>query len=181
MNYEKIYNSLIERARTRTIGGYVERHHIIPKCMGGSDDINNIVRLTAEEHYVAHQLLCKIYPLIAPLAYSMLMMAYGGSKTKRPNNKVYGWVRKRASAARTGKKRVLSDDARKAMADACRRRTGTKRGPMPESTKKKISAGNRGKVRSMETRAKLRVIALNDGRLPTPPWKLKRIQNAREY
>lgn len=175
MNYQKIYDSLIERARSRTLDGYVEKHHILPKCMGGLDDQSNLVSLTAEEHYVAHQLLCKIYPLVEPLAYAMLMMASGGSKTKRPNNKVYGWVRKRASSARSGKKRVLSEEARKAMADACRRRKGIKRGPMPESTKLKISSANKGKVRTDEFRERMRAIALNDGRQPTPPWKLKRV------
>jgi hypothetical protein len=62
MNYKKIYDNLISKGRNRVLNCYVERHHIIPKCMGGTDDEENLVELTPEEHYVAHQLLVKIYP-----------------------------------------------------------------------------------------------------------------------
>ena len=62
MNYEHHYNLLIERDFARSISGYSENHHIIPKCMGGSDDESNLVKLTAEEHYIAHLLLVKMYP-----------------------------------------------------------------------------------------------------------------------
>lgn len=64
MNYQKHYELLIERAKSRTLAGYFERHHIIPKCMGGSDEPENIANLAPEEHFVAHQLLVKIYPEI---------------------------------------------------------------------------------------------------------------------
>ena len=38
MNYTKIYNDLIERAKTRKLDGYKEVHHIIPRCMGGGNE-----------------------------------------------------------------------------------------------------------------------------------------------
>lgn len=40
--------------------GYIERHHKIPKSLGGSDDAYNLVLLTAKEHYTAHHLLTKM-------------------------------------------------------------------------------------------------------------------------
>ena len=55
--YHTWYNSLVERARNRAIEGYVERHHIIPKSLGGTDESSNIVALTAREHLIAHMLL----------------------------------------------------------------------------------------------------------------------------
>ena len=61
MNYSKHYFLLIERARNRTLTCYKEAHHIIPKCLGGSDDDTNLVDLTAREHYIAHILLAKIH------------------------------------------------------------------------------------------------------------------------
>lgn len=63
MNYELIYQSLIDKARSRIIpdGVYCERHHIIPKSLNGSNDKNNIVRLYPREHYIAHLLLFKKY------------------------------------------------------------------------------------------------------------------------
>lgn len=49
-------------AKNRVIVGYSERHHIIPKCLDGTNSKTNIVRLTVKEHYVCHKLLCEIYP-----------------------------------------------------------------------------------------------------------------------
>ena len=62
MNYQRIYNEMIQNAKQRNITGYTETHHILPKSMGGSDDENNLVRLTAREHYIAHWLLTKFVP-----------------------------------------------------------------------------------------------------------------------
>lgn len=87
MNYSKIYNDLIIRATNRSVEGYVESHHIIPKCIGGSDLKENKVNLTAEEHYIAHLLLVKMYPNEIKLVYAANMMA-------NRNNKAYSWARK---------------------------------------------------------------------------------------
>ena len=38
MNYQKIYDTLINRAKDRIYAGYTEKHHIIPRCMGGNDE-----------------------------------------------------------------------------------------------------------------------------------------------
>lgn len=66
MDYQLIYNNIINNALTsnRSKGKdvYYERHHIIPKCLGGTNDKDNLVNLTAREHFIAHRLLCKIYP-----------------------------------------------------------------------------------------------------------------------
>lgn len=62
MNYTKIYESIIANARSRgDVEGYKERHHVIPKSMGGMDCNDNMVNLTAREHFIAHWLLAKIY------------------------------------------------------------------------------------------------------------------------
>lgn len=61
MNYSAHYTLLIERAKIRTATGYKEAHHIIPKCLGGTDELSNLVDLTAREHYIAHILLAKIH------------------------------------------------------------------------------------------------------------------------
>lgn len=74
MNYEKIYNQIIQRASNRTIIGYSEKHHIIPKCIGGTNDKNNLVELTAREHFICHKLLCKMYPDSSKLKYAIWAM-----------------------------------------------------------------------------------------------------------
>lgn len=55
--YTKWYFSIIDRAKSRCLVGYKERHHIIPRSLGGSNDVRNLVELTAKEHYIAHLLL----------------------------------------------------------------------------------------------------------------------------
>jgi hypothetical protein len=159
MNYQKHYDLLIDRAKARVLSGYVEVHHVIPRCIGGSDDNANLVQLTAEEHYVAHQLLCKIYPKEKKLAYAMQAMAGGNAfQNERANNKLFGWVRRRyaeaqkgrvksakeraniAEAGRNRKQRVFSEQARLNMAEA-RRKTWQER--KENGTDKVIAAKTR--------------------------------------
>jgi hypothetical protein len=62
MNYFLVYQKLIAKAKARVCPeGYVERHHILPRALGGTDDSSNLVALTAKEHFVAHVLLAKIH------------------------------------------------------------------------------------------------------------------------
>lgn len=62
MNYLKIYNSIIQRRKITPYTGYTETHHIIPRSLDGSDDSDNLVKLSAREHFVCHYLLVKINP-----------------------------------------------------------------------------------------------------------------------
>ena len=96
MNYKKHYDLLIERGKNRMIEGYVEKHHIIPRCMGGGDERENLVQLTPEEHYVAHQLLMRIYPSVTGLAYATQMMTIHHTES-RTTNKLFGWIRKKCA------------------------------------------------------------------------------------
>lgn len=62
MNYKQLYKQIIDRAKGRDIpDGYTESHHIIPRSIGGSNDRENLVRLTAREHFLCHYLLTKMY------------------------------------------------------------------------------------------------------------------------
>lgn len=96
MNYKKHYDLLIEKALNRAdLKGYYEVHHIIPKCMGGSNDCSNLVRLTAREHYLAHWLLFEEYKT-KELAYAFHRMHFGNKKTKRKkiSSRAYEELRK---------------------------------------------------------------------------------------
>lgn len=92
MDYQKIYQQLINKSKSRSLECYTETHHIIPRCLGGTDDLSNLVELTPEEHYVAHQLLVKIHTNNGRLLYAAVMMC-----SNRMNNKLYGWLRRRLS------------------------------------------------------------------------------------
>ena len=96
MNYQTIYQILISRGKNRLLNpnDYYETHHIIPRCLGGSEDISNLVDLTPEEHYVAHQLLVKLHPGNHNLVKAAVMMI-----PSRPSNKLYGWLRRKHSVA----------------------------------------------------------------------------------
>ena len=95
MNYTKHYNALIERAKGRKLDCYTEKHHIMPKCLGGSDENENLVELTAREHYIAHQLLVKMHPENYGLISAVSYMTCGNPE--RMNNRLYGWVREKLS------------------------------------------------------------------------------------
>jgi hypothetical protein len=58
--YTKYYTLITDAAKTRNNEGYVERHHIIPQSLGGSNDKENLVDLTAREHFICHWLLIKM-------------------------------------------------------------------------------------------------------------------------
>lgn len=59
--YSKWYFSLINDRKLKVNeSSYLEKHHIIPKSLGGTDNKENLVYLTAREHYIAHLLLVKM-------------------------------------------------------------------------------------------------------------------------
>lgn len=80
MNYQKIYTDLILRSKLenrRKVKGstYYERHHIIPRCLGGLDTKENLILFTAREHFLAHRLLLEIYPSNGKLIHATWMLA----------------------------------------------------------------------------------------------------------
>lgn len=101
MNYQAIYNNIITRALSRKtdVAEYYESHHIVPRCLGGSDDRSNLANLTAREHFIAHLCLVKIYPGNGALVRAAVMMACGSSQQKRSSNRIYEWLRKKHSVA----------------------------------------------------------------------------------
>ena len=58
--YSKLYYKITSNAKQRITDGYTELHHIIPQSMGGSNDKENLVDLTAREHFICHWLLIKM-------------------------------------------------------------------------------------------------------------------------
>lgn len=153
MNYQAHYDRLIERARERVLTGYVEVHHAVPKCMGGSDDKSNLVQLTAEEHYVAHQLLHKIYPNEPGLAFAMIAMT--GNRYGHRRNKAYGWVRRKHATALSGVSAARWEDPKYREKH---RKSMEKMWADPEKMAKisaAVSKTHKGRVKSEQERANI--------------------------
>jgi hypothetical protein len=58
--YTKWYNNITNTAKSRVLDCYTETHHIKPRSLGGNDELDNIVELTAREHFICHWLLIKM-------------------------------------------------------------------------------------------------------------------------
>lgn len=71
-----IYNIIKTRGRFNCGDEYHETHHIIPKCMNGTDDKENLVDLYAREHFIAHRLLALENPDNDKLVYAWHAMAF---------------------------------------------------------------------------------------------------------
>lgn len=84
--YIRWYDSIIENARTRVISGYKESHHILPRSLGGPDTKDNLVDLTAREHFICHWLLVKIH---TGEARHKMVYALNGMKRNGKDNERY--------------------------------------------------------------------------------------------
>jgi hypothetical protein len=84
--YNQWYYSIIENARSRTLSGYKERHHIVPQSLGGPDTKENLVDITAREHFVCHWLLIKMH---TGEARAKMMYALNGMKRTNKDQERY--------------------------------------------------------------------------------------------
>ena len=73
---EFIGGILSTRGRFACGDEYHEQHHILPKCLGGTDDENNLIDLFAREHFIAHKLLAEENPDNNHLVYAWACMAF---------------------------------------------------------------------------------------------------------
>jgi hypothetical protein len=142
------YMRLIEYAKQNPPDGRVERHHIVPRSMGGSDSKDNLVPLTPRLHFVAHWLLWKAYKN-SKMANAFWTMAC--CNEERINSKTYSIVRKiSAKAISIAKKGKTTSDRHKAIMRE--RMTGR---VVSEETRKKLSEANKGRKVSPEMRAQM--------------------------
>lgn len=162
MNYQKIHDQIIERAKSRKLDGYKERHHIIPKCMGGTNDNTNLIELTAREHFIIHKLLCEIYPDNDSLVYAYWMMANNTSNAMYERKYyVSGKDYERAKclfAERSSKRqkgKPLTDEHKRALSIAAKIRKPRTPIKHSEETKQKLSKLWKDTIRSKEDRKKI--------------------------
>lgn len=88
-HYYNRYLKFIEQCSIKEKFGYTENHHIVPKSLGGSNCKDNIISLTAREHFIAHWLLWKSYGNIQ-MAKAFYFMRINPRDNKRYiNSKAY--------------------------------------------------------------------------------------------
>lgn len=87
--YKKWYFKIIENAKTRENISQYEKHHIIPRFAGGTNDPANLVKLSHREHYICHLLLTKFTEgeLKAKALYAIHRMCF--SSKYGPSSKLY--------------------------------------------------------------------------------------------
>lgn len=144
--------------------------------MGGGNEPENIVELTAEEHYVAHQILVKLHPGCASLVTAFYLMA------KCSGNKAYGWLRRKHAATTSvrnlgnkynlGKKHSIETRWKIAKSALGNTHTlGQKRTPESRAKMSKVQSGKKLKPFSAEQCANMAAALI--GRKCSPETRAK--------
>lgn len=162
-----IQNILDTRGRFACGDEYHERHHIVPRCMNGTNDESNLIDLFAKDHFEAHRLLVQENQDNKSLVFAWTCMAFPKNKYEqrcRISPEEYEEARKAISTVMSGRK--LSDETKKKLSIAktgqpCSeksklRTSETHKGvPFSEEHKKKISESLMGRVFSDEHKANI--------------------------
>jgi hypothetical protein len=199
--YTKWYYSIVSKAQSRQLDGYTEQHHIIPKSLGGSNDLDNLVSLTSREHFVCHLLLTRMTDSsdkskMIHAAFSMIhwnkqkinsrtykKLKEEVSHIMRNNNPMFNEeTRKKVSNANLGKESVLkgrkhSDETKEKLKIAAQNRIND---PWNKGTKG-VCKGNPGLVHSEETKKIIseKISAIRTGKKASEETKRKMAESAK--
>lgn len=148
------YTSFIQSRQKRTIsdGAYCEKHHILPRSLGGSDEPDNIIELTAREHYIAHLMLWKTYGGTMSAAFWIM----NHTKGRRLSGRMYQTLKEENARIVSEKQKGVprwSDDQKKSISE--RQREYYRTHIVSKETRKRISDAGMGRTVSDETRQKI--------------------------
>ena len=161
---EYIDNILNTRGRFSCVG-YKERHHIIPKCLGGKNNKENLIDLYPQEHYEAHKLLASEYPDNNKILYAywcISHMSYSDNHVIEITSEEYAKMKEMLKKAREnfepwnkGKINVYDDETIKKMSESHLGNTAKTGKKLSNETKEKISKAHMGKKLSDEHKEKI--------------------------
>ena len=194
--YTVWYFNMIESRKNRKIDGYAEKHHIIPRSLGGANTKENIILLYPREHFIAHALLTKMFDGTEKdkMGFAFGMMLVAGEHqpnrlTYKPNSKLYDMARRvyaesisHQNSGRVAWNRGIprDDSVKKAVSDANKgrqawnkgkKRTDEERRKMKEGWEQKLATGwkphNAGKkLQPLTDEHKAKISAANKGNIP---------------
>lgn len=144
---EYIKRILDSRPNIKDKENYQEKHHIIPKCLGGNNDKENLIYLYPKEHYYAHKLLAIENPSHRGLQYAWWNMCHCwlDKRMYKVSAEEYAEAKERSS-------KFISEFMKERMNSDKNHFIGTHHS---EETKRKIAEGNKGKIVSNETKEKM--------------------------
>ena len=177
--YTKWYWNIITNAKARVYNqfDYAEIHHVIPRSLGGLNTKENLVKLTAKEHFVCHRLLTKMTEGTANRSMHFAMWSISRLRHKhlQPlniNSRTFSKIRKKYAeqqslnkigvprSAETKRKiseskigQQLSEEAIKSITKGIKQRYHDR--PVSLETRIKIGNLHRGKTLSDETKNKI--------------------------
>ena len=128
-HYYNRYTKFIESCRIQNLNDvYTEKHHIIPRSLGGTNDESNLITLSGRQHYIAHWMLWKAYR--GKMALAFKFMNHDGKHARRINSKIFEQLRKDRNEhvikVNTGKTRTqeTKDNIRNALKGKVNNRKG---------------------------------------------------------
>jgi len=140
--YHKYYFYIISSAKERHLDGYTEKHHIIPRSLGGNNDKENLVVLTAREHFICHWLLTKMTTglqkrSMCHAAWNMINQQTKYQQRYKVSSRIYEAIKKANSMA---------------LSDANTGKPSKNKGrTLSKEWREKLSQANLGKKRSAES------------------------------
>ena len=166
--YSIVYYTIVERAKSRVLDEYTEKHHIIPESFykqrsrkgpagwleGNPEAPENIVRLTAREHFICHLLLPRMTTGVATrkMNYALWSIVNGRDHSKKKErykvtSRQYVFIRLSVSqaASETHKGKVVSDITKKLIAKARTGQPSTFKGKNHTDKTKKLFSQQRSK------------------------------------
>lgn len=171
LTYKQFIDNILQtRGRFNCGEKYHERHHILPKCIGGTDDEENLIDLFAREHYIAHKLLALENPHNEKLNCAFWCMSHLSDKNQeryvvtpeeyeqariifsslRKNSKVSEETRRKMSKAHSGENNSFfgkkhSDEARKKIKEARAKQIMVKGKKRSKESKERMSKAQKGR------------------------------------
>jgi hypothetical protein len=208
MNHQETYRCIIKSSQNKNRKKlkktdieyiYYENHHINPRCLGGTDEKENLVLLTSKEHFVCHKLLTYIYPHNRGIILAFHRMVFS-KNGYIPNSRNYAYLLellKTTPFSEETKQKIRNKRKLQIVSTGWHHSEESKninrikhlkenltsemllkmKKPKSEEHKKKLSEANKGFIVSNET--KLKISNANKGKIPTKETKLK-ISNSKK-